>query len=112
MNMKPFRFWSQKILPLVYDDSLSYYEVLCKLTTKINEMIEFINEGISNEVKKYVRDIINKLIILYTYDSDNTRLIFGIHSTDENEDYCDYHEYDSSNETISIVQDKCNCNKE
>lgn len=35
-----FRFWCQKVLPLVYDDSLSYYEVLCKLTEYINIMIE------------------------------------------------------------------------
>lgn len=34
-----FRFWCQKVLPLVYDDSLSYYEVLCKLTEYINIMI-------------------------------------------------------------------------
>lgn len=34
-----FRFWCQKVLPLVYDDSLSYYEVLCKLTDYINIMI-------------------------------------------------------------------------
>ena len=26
-----FRFWCQKVLPLVYDDSLSYYEILCKV---------------------------------------------------------------------------------
>ena len=26
-----FNFWSNKVLPLVYDDSLSYYEVICKL---------------------------------------------------------------------------------
>lgn len=26
-----FGFWCQKILPLVYDESISYYEVLCKL---------------------------------------------------------------------------------
>ena len=32
-----------KVLPLVYDDSLSYYEVLCKLTTKMNEIIETFN---------------------------------------------------------------------
>lgn len=38
--LKPFRFWCQKVLPLVYDDSLSYYEVLCKLTKYINELIE------------------------------------------------------------------------
>ena len=35
-----FRFWCQKVLPLVYDDSLSYYEVLCKVVNYINELIE------------------------------------------------------------------------
>lgn len=30
--------WSQKVLPLTYDESLSYYEVLCKLRDYINEM--------------------------------------------------------------------------
>lgn len=40
MNMRPFRFWCQKVLPLVYDDSLSYYEVLCKIVDYINKLIE------------------------------------------------------------------------
>lgn len=35
-----FRFWCQKVLPLVYDESLSYYEVLCKLTEYIVKMFE------------------------------------------------------------------------
>lgn len=35
-NMKPFRFWCQRALPLVYDDSLSYYEVLCKVVDQMN----------------------------------------------------------------------------
>lgn len=37
-------FWCQKVLPLVYDDSLSFYEVLCKLKTKLNEVIENLNK--------------------------------------------------------------------
>lgn len=32
----PFIFWCQKVLPLVFDDSLSYYETLCKLVTYVN----------------------------------------------------------------------------
>ena len=24
--LQPFRYWCQKVLPLVYDDSLSYYD--------------------------------------------------------------------------------------
>ena len=31
----PFKFWCAKVLPLVYDDSLSYYEFLCKLNNVI-----------------------------------------------------------------------------
>lgn len=38
--MRPFRFWCQKVLPLVYDDSLSYYELLCKVVDYINKLIE------------------------------------------------------------------------
>lgn len=36
--MKPFRFWCQKVLPLAYDDSLSYYELLCKLVDYFNAL--------------------------------------------------------------------------
>ena len=40
IDLKPFKFWCQKVLPLVYDDSLSYYEILCKVVDYINNMIE------------------------------------------------------------------------
>lgn len=43
-QVQPFRFWCQKILPAVYDDSLSYYELLCKVIDKLNEVIEVDNE--------------------------------------------------------------------
>lgn len=39
LEMNPFRFWCQKVLPLAYDDALSYYEVLCKLSEYLNEML-------------------------------------------------------------------------
>lgn len=39
-DLKPFWFWCQKVLPLVYDDSLSYYEVLCKIVDYMNKVIE------------------------------------------------------------------------
>ena len=35
-----FRFWCYRVLPLVYDDSLSYYEILCKVVDYINNLIE------------------------------------------------------------------------
>lgn len=35
-----FRIWCNNVLPLVYDDSLSYYEILCKMVDYINNLIE------------------------------------------------------------------------
>lgn len=34
-----FRFWCQKVLPLVYDDSLSYYELLNNVVNYLNNVI-------------------------------------------------------------------------
>ena len=39
-DLQPFRFWCQKVLPLVYDDSLSYYELLCKVVDYLNKTME------------------------------------------------------------------------
>lgn len=57
-DITPLEFYCHKILPLVYDDSLSYYEVLCKVQQKLNELIENNNELIrqwelyKNEIDK------------------------------------------------------------
>lgn len=42
-TVSALKYWCYKILPLVYDDSLSYYEVLCKVTKKLNEVIDNTN---------------------------------------------------------------------
>ena len=42
-NKEPFRFWCQKVLPLVYDNSLSYYEMLCKTVNYLNNVINDVN---------------------------------------------------------------------
>lgn len=55
-----FKAWCQKIIPLVYDNSLSYYELLCKVIDKLNETIDNLNElnnqltGEFNQLKKWV----------------------------------------------------------
>ena len=63
-ELKHFRFWCQKVLPLVYDDSLSYYEVLCKVVDYLNHMMDDVNVVINDytELKKeleVVRDWID-----------------------------------------------------
>lgn len=58
-----FRFWCQKILPAVYDDSLSYYELLDKIVYKLNENIDAINihsdsiEFIQNEIEQLRKEL-------------------------------------------------------
>lgn len=58
-----FKMWCYKVLPLVYDDSLSYYEILCKVVKYINSLIDqdkiIINE--LNELKKELKTV-NKWI--------------------------------------------------
>lgn len=46
-----FRFWCQKVLPLVYDDSLSYYELLCKVVNYLNDVIENV-DGLKIDIDK------------------------------------------------------------
>ena len=44
LKLQPLFFKCHKILPLVYDESLSYYEVLCKCVASLNEVIESTNQ--------------------------------------------------------------------
>lgn len=51
-----FRFWCNKVLPLVYDDSLSYMELLCKVVDYVNGLIGDVNYLHNEfvELKEYV----------------------------------------------------------
>lgn len=51
--------WMQKVLPLTYDESLSYEEEILKLIHKINEMINLFNEweAIILELQQAIVDI-------------------------------------------------------
>ena len=53
----PLCVWVQRILPLVYDDSLSYYEVLAKVVEKINILINN-----NNNIPAYVKQVFNEFI--------------------------------------------------
>lgn len=66
-SVRPFHFWSQKVIPLVYDESLSYYEVLGKVVQKLNELIEY-NENFTIE---QIREVVSSLILKALYDEEN-----------------------------------------
>lgn len=51
-----FKFWCYKVLPLVYEESLSYYEILCKVVKYINELIEQ-DKVITNELNKLKEEL-------------------------------------------------------
>ena len=70
IELTPFRFWCQKVLPLVYDDSLSYYELLCKVVDYLNKTMEDVSnmsEDIDklytafNELQSYVNNYFESL---------------------------------------------------
>lgn len=42
-HVKGLRMFCQKIIPLVYGEEISYYETLCKVRDKLNEVIETVN---------------------------------------------------------------------
>lgn len=88
----------QKVLPLAYDESLSYYEVLCKLTDKMNEVIDFMSDNISEVGYKLVNEFLKKMFAnaLYTKETENLTLAFDTIVTDAN------HSYDGANETMTI----------
>lgn len=58
-DIKKLRFWVQRVLPLVYDDSLSYYELLSKVVDKINEMIDLVG-NIGGTIEEEVNAIMNE----------------------------------------------------
>lgn len=60
----PIKYIVYRVLPLVYDDSLSYLEVLAKVTAKTNEVIEQIN-SISGQIEnmdEYIRETAEQVV--------------------------------------------------
>ena len=75
-----FKFWCQKVLPLVYDDSLSYYELLCKVVNYLNDVISNVDglkTDVDNLVKAYdeLQDYVNNYFdYLDVQDEINNKL--------------------------------------
>ena len=58
-----FRFRCIKVLPTVYEDALSYYETLCKVSRKLNEVIDTLNEY---DPESVVNRLIDSKLTAYT----------------------------------------------
>lgn len=67
---------TQSILPLVFDDSMSYYEIVARLTNTVNQLITLINDRVDENLKKYIDEKFNSLIINAVYDAKTETIIF------------------------------------
>lgn len=59
-----FGYWCQRVLPTVFDESLSYYEKVCKLEYEINQLIDDYNkfgEAVTAEINKFEEDVNNEI---------------------------------------------------
>lgn len=59
---EPFIYYCQKVIPLAFDESLSYYEVLCHLTAKIKEVID--EQNIEGQA---IEELQQKYLLLVDY---------------------------------------------
>ena len=79
--MSKFKFFSHKVLPLVYDESLSYYEVLCKLQQGLIEL----GDEIDDKLIEFIQDAIPELVSEATYDAETETLSFVLVTGDIDE---------------------------
>lgn len=56
-TLKPFAFWTQHVLPLVYGDEISYMETLGKMRDILNELIKN-----NNNLPEYIQQMIEEYI--------------------------------------------------
>ena len=73
-DLSTFKFWCYKVLPLVYDDSLSYYEVLCKVVDYINKLIEQ-DKIFGNELVKLKEDLTTVQNWIDNYDTSYAKKV-------------------------------------
>lgn len=55
--VKPFAFWTQHVLPLVYGDEISYMETLNKVVKLLNELINN-----NNQLPEYIQKVVEEYI--------------------------------------------------
>lgn len=64
-------------LPLEYDNSLSYYEQLCKLNKNVNEIKNALNGDIGELVDDYLTNNFDKLVVGAVYNQTDESITLG-----------------------------------
>lgn len=87
------------ITPTEYDnESLSYYQVLCKVLSRLTELEKIF----TCETSEKVLEILDSVLGNATYDKENNKIIF---SYEINVTSC-LHNYNSENEAIKIESEE------
>ena len=60
-SVRPLCSYYRKVLPAVYDNSLSYYEQLCRIKYKLNEVIKNLND-LEENLPSYVKQAIDEAL--------------------------------------------------
>lgn len=66
--------YTTKVIPLAFDESMSYYEQICKLTSKMNELISFANNELTEQLKQYIKNEFNNMMLNTMYDAETETL--------------------------------------
>lgn len=72
---KPCMCYTSKVIPLAFDESMSYYEQICRLTEKMNELISFANNELTERLKEYIDENFSNMMIDTMYDAETETLI-------------------------------------
>lgn len=65
-------------LPTSFMESLSYWEGLNVLVNKMNEIIDFANNELTQELKEYINQEFNNILLDTMYDAETETLIMYI----------------------------------
>lgn len=117
IHVEKIRYWCNKILPLAYDDSLSYYEVLARVQEKINKLIQahnelpdYIKEAVieyahSEEFNDYIKTIFANLVVNVKYPPAGLKAAVGDGVTNDSDAFQNVLDYCNANHRIMFIPD-------
>ena len=76
-TLKPFAFWTQHVLPLVYGDEISYMETLGKMRDILNELIKN-NNNLPEYIQRMIEEYISSGAIEGVIDKILSNLILNV----------------------------------
>lgn len=92
--IKPIVLNCTPVLPTAYSDALSYYEEVCKLSEKINEIIKDVNDNFYNYFETYFSGIIANAV----YDEQTETIILSKEIVTSS----DTHTYNANTNTLTV----------